>query len=96
MILIRKILFTLFFVLMGTHFITADAAIRTDKEVSLMSGSTSVELQKLLDLNKDNKYNLTIKIPKGTYILTNELRIYSNTTIKADKSAKMMKNHLRA
>lgn len=64
-----------------------------EKEVSAAPGYTSAELQNLLDYNKDGKYKLTIHIPAGSYILTKELRIYSNTTIIADTEATIYKNH---
>ncbi len=63
------------------------------KEVTASPGFSSTELQNLLDYNKDGKYQLTVHIPAGKYILTKELRIYSNTTILADKDAKLYKNH---
>lgn len=68
---------------------------RTDKQVTLKANSTSTELQVLLDDNKTNLYNLTIKIPAGQYILNKELRIYSNTTIIADEGAIFLKQHDR-
>lgn len=68
---------------------------RTNKEVTVKANTTSDEIQNLLDLNKDNKYNLTIRIPAGQYYLNRELRIYSNTTIIADAGAKLLKNHER-
>lgn len=63
------------------------------KEVSAAPGYTSTELQSLLDYNKDGKYQLTVHIPAGKYVTTKELRIYSNTTILADKDAVIYKNH---
>ena len=68
-------------------------AARKDMVVSAKAGDTSAELQKLLDYNKDETYDLTVNIPAGSYDLRNELRIYSNTTIKADPNAKLNKNH---
>lgn len=62
-------------------------------EVTAVPGYTSTDLQSLLDYNKDGNYNLTVHIPAGIYILTKELRIYSNTTILADADAKLYKNH---
>ncbi|SHO44601.1 right-handed parallel beta-helix repeat-containing protein [Anaerocolumna xylanovorans] len=63
------------------------------KEVTASPGSTSTELQSLLDYNKDGKYKLTVHIPAGSYTLIKELRIYSNTTISADTDAKLYKTH---
>lgn len=63
------------------------------KEVTAVPGTTSYELQKLLDYNRDGDYQLTVHIPSGKYILNNELRIYSNTTILADSDAKLYKYH---
>lgn len=65
------------------------------KEVTAAPGDTSTELQNLLDFNKHGKYNLTVIIPSGEYLLNKEMRIYSNTTIQADKNAKFLKNHQR-
>lgn len=68
---------------------------KTNLEVTVPSNATAQEIQQLLDYNKENEYNLTIRIPNGTYILERELRIYSNTTIIASAGAKLMKNHQR-
>ncbi len=68
---------------------------KIDLEVNVPSNATAQEIQQILDYNKDNEYNLTIRIPNGTYILERELRIYSNTTIIASAGAKLMKNHQR-
>lgn len=65
------------------------------KEVDAIPGDTSLEIQKLLDNNKDGKYNLVVNIPEGEYILNKELRIFSNTSIRADKNALLLKNHQR-
>lgn len=69
------------------------AAERTDKIVTLEANSSSIELQKLLNFNQNNNYNLTIQVPAGQYYLYNELRIYSNTTIIAEDGANFLKNH---
>ncbi|MBE5963259.1 MAG: hypothetical protein E7256_18070 [Lachnospiraceae bacterium] len=82
-------------VLFLTPVTTIYAAARTDKVVNASVGDTSTELQALLDYNKNGDYNLTVEIPAGTYELTAELRIYSNTTIIADPKAHFVKNHLR-
>lgn len=58
-------------------------------------GDNASDLQRLFDYNKYNTYQLTVKIPAGTYILDKELRIYSNTTIIADPEARLLKNHLK-
>jgi hypothetical protein len=71
------------------------AAERTDKILTLNVNSSSTELQKLLDYNQNNQYNLTVKIPEGQYYLYKELRVYSYTTIIADDKAKFLKNHDR-
>jgi len=81
--------------LISTPLTTVNAATRTDKEVTVRANSTSDAIQDLLDLNKSNKYNLTIHIPAGQYYLNHEMRIYSNTTILADAKAKLLKNHER-
>lgn len=64
-----------------------------NKTVIANPGDTSTELQVLLDYNKNGKYNLTVEIPEGSYDLNKELRIYSNTTIKADVKAQLLKKH---
>ncbi|BCJ94482.1 hypothetical protein acsn021_20510 [Anaerocolumna cellulosilytica] len=64
-----------------------------DKSVYAVPDTTSTQLQELLDYNKYGGYDLTVYIPAGEYTLNKELRIYSNTTIIADKDAKLMKNH---
>lgn len=74
---------------------TVNAHELIQKEVVATPGVTSTELQNLLDLNKEGSYALTIIIPAGEYTLNKELRIYSNTTIDADKNAKLLKNHQR-
>lgn len=63
------------------------------KVVSALPGYTSTELQNLLDYNKEGRYKLTVYIPAGSYVLTKELRIYSNTTIMAEEDAHLFKNH---
>ncbi len=68
---------------------------QTDMVVTAEAGDTSAELQALLDYNKSGAYNLTVKIPEGTYLLKKELLIYSNTTIIADEEARLMKTHLK-
>ncbi|MGB8451771.1 MAG: right-handed parallel beta-helix repeat-containing protein [Anaerocolumna sp.] len=68
---------------------------QTDMVVTAQPGDTSVELQSMLDYNKNGSYDLTVKIPAGTYILKSELHIYSNTTIIADPKAKIMKSHMK-
>ncbi|MDF2800975.1 MAG: Parallel beta-helix repeat [Anaerocolumna sp.] len=73
----------------------ADANDLIYKEVVATPGDTSTELQYLLDFNKDGKYNLIVIIPEGEYLLNKEMRIYSNTSIQADKNAKLLKNHQR-
>ncbi|WP_312371999.1 right-handed parallel beta-helix repeat-containing protein [Lachnoclostridium sp.] len=68
---------------------------KIDLNVTVSTNATALEIQQLLDYNKNNEYNLTIRIPYGTYVLDRELRIYSNTTIIASSGAKLMKNHQR-
>ncbi|ABX41482.1 Parallel beta-helix repeat [Lachnoclostridium phytofermentans ISDg] len=68
---------------------------KIDLDVSVTKNATASEIQQLLDYNKNNVYNLTIRIPYGTYVLDQELRIYSNTTIIVSTGAKLMKNHQR-
>ena len=68
---------------------------RIDFDVTVPVNATAKEIQQILDYNKENGYNLTVRIPNGTYLLESELRIYSNTTIIASAGAKLMKNHQR-
>lgn len=56
-------------------------------------GDTGTDLQALLNYNRYGDFNLTVKIPEGTYNLDRELIIYSNTTIIADSKAHLIKNH---
>jgi hypothetical protein len=88
-----KILFFFCICYISIFYTNVSAAVRTDKILMLKANSSSIELQKLLDYNQDNKYNLTIQIPAGKYYLNKELRVYSNTTINADAEAKFLKNH---
>lgn len=67
--------------------------IRTNLVLNATNNCTDKELQALLDYNINGYYNLTIKIPAGTYELSQELRIYSNTTIQADTNAKFIRTH---
>lgn len=67
----------------------------TNRMESAAPGDNASDLQRLFDYNKYNTYQLTVKIPAGTYILDKELRVYSNTTIVADPNARMLKNHLK-
>lgn len=85
----------LFFFIITSPLFHANAETRTLKVLTAEPGTTSKELQELLNYNKDNKYDLVIKIPEGRYNLLKELRIYSNTTIIADDNAKLMKNHCK-
>ncbi len=66
-----------------------------DKVVSANPGDNAADLQRLLDFNKYGTFNLTVKIPAGSYDLNKELRIYSNTTILADPDAKLLRSHQR-
>jgi len=95
----KRIIISLIFILallsISNNKWNISAATRIDKEVTADSGDSSTEIQKLLDYNKYGKYNLTIRIPAGTYELLRELRIFSNTTIIADSNARLMKNHLK-
>ena len=92
--LLKVLLFFLIsFVSISSNYISA--AERSDRTVTLKPNSSSVELQDLLDINKDNNYNLTIHIPSGRYYLYKELRIYSNTTIIAEADTEFMKSHER-
>ncbi len=77
----------------GQIFVNAVAG--KDKVVTADPGDNASDLQRLLDYNKYGTFQLTVKIPAGTYVLDKELRIYSNTTIQADPDAKMLKNHLK-
>lgn len=72
---------------------TAMAAEKEEKIVTIRVGASSDTIQEVLDYNKKNNYDLTIKIPAGTYELKKELRIYSNTTIIADENAILLKKH---
>lgn len=79
-----------------THEVSTKPIIRRiDLEVEVPANATAWDIQQLLDYNKEDDFNLTIRIPNGTYILESELRIYSNTTIIASAGAKLMKNHQR-
>lgn len=73
-----------------TEFVEKSATM-TKKSVTATAGCTAADLQKLLDTNAEGKYELTVKIPAGTYKLTRSLYVYPHTTIKADKAAKLVK-----
>lgn len=66
-----------------------------ERIVTAKPGDNAADLQRLLDYNKYDTYQLTVQIPAGTYILNKELRIYSNTSIIADPKAILLKNHLK-
>lgn len=87
------ILFVFFLSFVSASNTNAVARARTEKVVTLKSNSSSTELQSLLDQNKGNQYNLTIKIPAGHYQLYKELRVYSNTTLLAQEGALFLKRH---
>lgn len=59
--------------------------------VSATPGCGVAELQQLMDLNRDGNYDLVIEIPSGEYQLTKPLYVYSHTTIRAAKDAKLVK-----
>lgn len=91
---IFKLTIMLLLVFIAINFqLPVNAETLNDKSVYAIPGSTSTQLQELLDYNRHGGYDLIVYIPAGNYILNKELRIYSNTTIIADKEAKLMKNH---
>lgn len=51
-------------------------------------------IQKALDLRKNSKDTsiLTVKIPAGTYYISRQLHIYSNTTLSLDKDAVIVRS----
>ena len=51
-------------------------------------------IQKALDLRKNGKDKtiLTVEIPAGTYYINKQLHIYSNTTLKLDKDAVIVRS----
>ncbi|MGB8450702.1 MAG: right-handed parallel beta-helix repeat-containing protein [Anaerocolumna sp.] len=75
--------------------ICVKAVTGTERVVYAKAGDNAADLQRLLDYNKYDTYHLTVNIPAGSYVLNNELRVYSNTTIIADPNAKLYKNHQR-
>lgn len=74
-----------------TEEIEAAGASLTPKTVTVKAGATATDIQKALDLNVDGEYKLTVNIPAGTYRLNKILYVHSNTTIKAAKGAKLIK-----
>lgn len=87
------VLLPVIFFIFGQFYVKAvEGTIRTE---TAEPGDNASDLQRLLDYNKYNTYQLTIKIPAGTYLLDKELRVYSNTTIIADPKARLLKNHLK-
>lgn len=92
---ILQTIIIILFLLMCIPVARVKAATLPEKVLTANPGDTAAQLQALLDYNKNGDYKLTIKIPAGTYELTQELRIYSNTTIKADAGAILKKNHLK-
>ncbi len=56
-----------------------------DKVVTAKPGDNAADLQRLLDYNKYGTFHLTVKIPDGSYVLNEELRIYGNTAIIAEQ-----------
>lgn len=69
----------------GEETLDAAGAALTEKTVPVTSKSAKA-IQEALDLNKNGAYNLTVKLPKGTYNLDKPLYVYSNTTIDATGS----------
>lgn len=95
-----KLFFMIMILCLSVYFIMttktqADSVTRTDKTLTAHAGDTSTQLQILLDYNKNGAYNLTVKVPAGTFELYKELHIYSHTTILADSGAKFLKEHSR-
>lgn len=87
------VLLPVIFFIFGQFYVKAvEGTIRTE---TAEPGDNASDLQRLLDYNKYNTYQLTVKIPAGTYLLDKELRVYSNTTIIADPKARLLKNHLK-
>ena len=77
----KQLLFITFFCLCTWLIIYPTSVFAIDKidtTVTANPGDTDTDIQKLLDLNRTDNYNLTINIPAGTYILNNELHIYSD------------------
>lgn len=75
----------------GEETLDAAGAALTEKTVTVKKNATAKEINEALELNKSGQYDLTVEIPAGTYKLTEVLWVYPNTTIKADKSARLIK-----
>lgn len=65
-----------------------------DYNVSTKTGtSDSAVFQQALDLAKGSTQAVTIFIPSGTYRMTAELKIYSNTTIMCAPNVRIVRDH---
>lgn len=89
---------TLFFLVLSGLFFFSGHTIANAKTMPLPnkyvhaeSGCSTNDLQDLLNLNKEQNYQLTIEIPEGTYLLDQTLYIYPNTTIQASSSSHFVK-----
>lgn len=60
---------------------------REELTVTAEASCTAKELQELLNLNYDGGYELTVKVPSGTYELDRQLVIYSHTTLLSEDGA---------
>lgn len=60
---------------------------RTEK----VEEQTAAGIQDKLDINEDGRYQLTVKLPAGTYPLNKTLYVHPNTTIIAEPGAILIK-----